>query len=100
MTQLDGRMLLDMGVDPEAEEPLPEYTCGDCGVWFNYPAEDGLCRDVCPDCGSTNITEVEPDEYDMIVGSQHCAICGCEVAPGELDGFCRCNSCTERMSRA
>lgn len=41
------------------EPPPPEYDCADCGVRFEYPAEDGLRRDVCPDCGSINITEVD-----------------------------------------
>lgn len=64
MIQLDGRMLRDMGVDPEAEEPPDEYDCGDCGVRFCYPAQDGLLRDICPDCGSTNIFLVDPSEYE------------------------------------
>ena len=65
MTTLDGRMLTDMGVDPEEDnEPPDEYDCGDCGVRFSYPAQDGLCRDVCPDCGSPNIYLVDPSEYE------------------------------------
>lgn len=37
--------------------------CGDCGEIFCDPAEDGLRRDMCPNCNSHNISEVV-DEGD------------------------------------
>lgn len=52
------------------EPPPPEYDCSDCGVRFIYPAQDGLCRDICPDCGSINITEVDPDDYGAELESE------------------------------
>lgn len=40
------------------------YKCGDCGLIFETPAEDGLRRDICPHCGSLEITEVDPDVWE------------------------------------
>lgn len=47
------------------DPPPPDYTCGECGRKFWYPAEDDLRQDCCPYCGSTNISEIaDDDEWD------------------------------------
>jgi len=57
--------LMDAG-EPwfETQDVEIEWECGDCGETFWEPAENGLRQDVCPECGSRNVSEHDPDEDD------------------------------------
>lgn len=73
------------------DEPNTLYTCGECGITFAYPAEDGLRHSCCPECGSTNIDEVMPEWAGELISDQPC----CEGCPDR--GNCDPAACSKFM---
>ena len=55
-------MGMQIDLDREETTMCEGWSCGQCGEMFDEPAEDGLCRDICPECGSLEIYELDDAE--------------------------------------